>query len=142
MLTQTAEYALRAVVHLAEEYPEGPTRVGDIADALGVPRNYLSKILHSLVKADVCGSTRGPHGGFELVRPPSEIRLIDVVGLFDPYLAGGSGGCLLGRETCDDDDPCAAHEHWGKVRRQVVAFFRETTADTLVKRRGVPAEPS
>ena len=98
MLTQTAEYALRAVVHLAEEYPEGPTRVGDIADALGVPRNYLSKILHALVKADVCRSTRGPHGGFALVRPPTEIPLIDVVGLFDPYLAGAPArACSVAR---------------------------------------------
>lgn len=137
MLTQTAEYALRAIVHLAEEYPEGPTRVGDIADALGVPRNYLSKILHALVKAEVCTSTRGPHGGFALVRPPSEIPLIDVVGLFDPYLAGESSPCLLGRETCSDEDPCSAHEHWGKVRREVVTFFRDTTADQLVRRSAI-----
>jgi Rrf2 family protein len=134
MLSQTAEYALRAVVHLAERYPEGPTRVDDIAEALGVPRNYLSKILHSLVKGGVCASTRGPHGGFELLRNPTEIPLIDVVGQFDPALGSADRVCLLGRTTCSDEDPCAAHERWGGVRNTVIAFFGDTTVDHLVRR--------
>lgn len=134
MLSQTAEYALRAVVYLAERHPEGPIRVDDIAEALGVPRNYLSKILHSLVKDELCASTRGPHGGFQLSRPPTEISLVDVVGQFDPALASSERVCLLGRDTCSDEDPCAAHDRWGGVRQLVLEFFRETTVDNLVRR--------
>ena len=131
MLSQTAEYALRAAVRLAELHPEGPIRVDDIAADLRVPRNYLSKILHSLVKAGVCASTRGPHGGFQLVRPPDQIRLVEVVGEFDPALVSSERACLLGREACSDEDPCAAHERWGGVRQRVTSFFEETTLDLL-----------
>lgn len=133
MLSQTAQYALRAVVHLAERYPEGPIRVDDIAEALGVPRNYLSKILHALAKGEVCASTRGPHGGFELVRPPSQISLVDVVGQFDPTLTSSEPACLLGRETCSDEDPCTAHVRWGAVRSRLLAFFEDTTVNSLVR---------
>ncbi|MDX1577549.1 MAG: Rrf2 family transcriptional regulator [Gemmatimonadota bacterium] len=134
MLSQTAEYALRAAVYLAELHGSGPTRVDDIAEGLGVPRNYLSKILHTLAKAGLLSSTRGPSGGFELVRPPGETPLLDVVRHFDPALASESSACLLGREACRDDDPCGAHERWGSVRRQVQSFFEDTTLAHLVTR--------
>ena len=62
ILSQTAIYALQAVMHLAEAGPGEPHRVGDIAEALGVPRNYLAKILNGLARSGVLTSTRGPGG--------------------------------------------------------------------------------
>lgn len=137
MLSQTAEYALRAAVHLAERHGTGPIRVDDIASELDVPRNYLSKILHILAKAELLRSTRGPNGGFELAEPPAKTPLIEVVRHFDPALASEGSACLLGREACRDDDPCAAHDRWGAVRTQVQSFFQNTTLGNLVRREPV-----
>ncbi|MCG8468352.1 MAG: Rrf2 family transcriptional regulator [Gemmatimonadetes bacterium] len=134
MLSQTAEYALRAAVELSERYEEGPIRVDDIASRLAVPRNYLSKILHALAKDGLLRSTRGPSGGFELARPPSKIPIEDVIRPFDPGLVSGARACLLGRKACGDADPCAAHSRWGVVRAQVQSFFAETTLEKLVRR--------
>ena len=75
MLSQTAEYALRAVLHIAAVGTERPVAVGEIAQALDVPRNYLSKTLHQLVRAGILTSTRGPTGGFQLAMPAESLTL-------------------------------------------------------------------
>jgi Rrf2 family protein len=129
MVSQTAEYALRAVLHLARESGEAPVRVDDVAEALGVPRNYLSKILHVLARSGVLASTRGPHGGFQLAGPPEALSLADVVGEFDPIRSRAS--CLLGRTECSEADPCAAHHRWKEVSHTVRMFFEGTTVADL-----------
>ena len=98
-LPQTAEYALRAVAFIAEAPDGGPVRVGDIAVALKAPRNYLSKTLYRLVGAGVLRSTRGPHGGFQLAKPPTRLTLTEIVG---PFLPAEGRTCVLGRTRCSD----------------------------------------
>jgi Rrf2 family protein len=131
MLSRTGEYALRAVLHLAQHVDEGPTRADDIAQSLSVPRNYLSKILHELGRAGVLTSSRGPRGGFVLARPSEELTLEDIVGHFDPL--DDRRRCVLGREGgCNDDAPCAAHVRWSELSQSVVSFFRKTTVAQLL----------
>lgn len=129
ILSQTAIYAIRAVIHLAEAGEEGPRRVDDIAQALDVPRNYLSKILHGLAREGLLDSTRGPHGGFVLAHEPSRITLAQVIGPFDTI--ADASGCLLGRDRCSDANPCPAHDRWRDVSRQVRAFLSDTTMEDL-----------
>lgn len=138
MLNQTAEYALRAVVHLATLSGEQPVRVDDIAEALSVPRNYLSKILHVLAKSGVLGSVRGPKGGFTLAVAPSSLTLGEVVSPFDPIDAQPS--CLLGRPQCRDDRPCAAHDRWKEISASLRSFFHETTLADLIAKEDAAAE--
>jgi len=63
MLSQTAEYALRAVLFLADRPNGQPVRVEEIGGVLGMPSAYLSKILNTLVRARILTSLRGRHGG-------------------------------------------------------------------------------
>lgn len=135
ILSRTAIYALNAVLHLAEHRGEDPVRVDDMAEALGVPRNYLSKILHVMARAGLLESARGPRGGFALVRDPATVTLAEVVDPFDDLTR--ASGCLLGRERCSEDNPCAAHERWKGVSASVKAFFQETTVLDLTIE-GVP----
>jgi Rrf2 family protein len=129
MLSQTAEYALRAVLHLAEHAPDHPVPVGDIAQALDVPRNYLSKTLHQLARAGVVTSTFGPGGGFRLAAPAESLTLARVVEPFDSER--GERHCLLGRARCADADPCPAHARWKGISAQIEQFFAVTTVADL-----------
>ena len=130
ILSLTAEYALRAVVHLARQGEAAALQAQDLADATGVPQSYLRKILHELVRAGVLASTRGKGGGFTLAVPPSRLTLLAVVSRFDGVAP--SRRCLLGRIECSDQDPCPVHDRWKVVAEEVAAFFRETTlADVL-----------
>ena len=137
-LPQTAEYALRAVYHIAEHESGGPVRVNDIAEALGVPRNYLSKTLHQLARGGVLQSTRGPRGGFQLASSPDRLTLAEVVG---PFLPAEGRACVLGRARCSDTAPCAAHGRWKLVAERMRSFFGDTTVGDLISGPGEPARP-
>jgi Rrf2 family protein len=131
VLSQTAEYALRAVLYLAEHQGENPIPVDAIAEDLSIPRNYLSKILHTLAKRDLLSSSRGRGGGFELTVRASGLPLLAVVEPFDEF--EGDQQCLLGRTRCSDTSPCAAHGRWKEMMDRVTAFFRETTVEDLIQ---------
>lgn len=141
MLSQTAEYALRAVLYLAEHGKTGPISVGVLSHTLSLPRNYLSKTLHVLAKRRILSSVRGPGGGFQLAIPPDSISLLEVVAPFDEI--GGQRQCLLGGSRCSDDHPCPAHGRWKEVADQLLAFFQQTTVEDLIhERQGRPVRGS
>lgn len=83
MISCTAQYALQAVVYLAE-HPGRLVAAHDIAKATGVPYDYLSKVMHALAHAGIVSARRGPSGGFTLAQEPGRLRLIDVVNAADP----------------------------------------------------------
>lgn len=132
MLSQTAEYALRAVLHLAQYGSERPVRVFEMAAELRIPRNYLSKILHQLARSGVLLSLRGKAGGFQLAIPADQLALSRVILPFDRI--DERRRCLLGRPQCSDRHACAAHTRWKEVADRVAEFFRETTVADLIGR--------
>lgn len=131
ILSQTAVYALQATLCLAARSSEERVRVDDVAEALDLPRNYLSKILHTLAREGVLSSARGPGGGFALAHPASDLTLAAVIEHFDGL--PDASGCLLGRPECSDLDPCAAHARWKSVAHSVREFFAETTIADLTR---------
>lgn len=128
MLSDTAEYALRAVLYIADN--EGMIRVDTLAETLGLPRNYLSKTLYALTKAGILTSMRGPRGGFDLAIPANQLTLSQIIEPFDAIEA--QRACLLGRKECDDANPCPAHHRWKGIGEQIAAFFRSTTVEELI----------
>ncbi|HET6638115.1 MAG TPA: Rrf2 family transcriptional regulator [Gemmatimonadota bacterium] len=136
MLSKTAQYALRAVIYLAGG-SGAPVPAAEVAAGLEVPPNYLSKILHTLSRAGVVESERGPGGGYRLARPADRIPIADVVGEFEPLAPGG--GCLLGFASCPGEHPCPAHERWQRVSEPIAAFFRETMVSELLESSGAVA---
>ena len=130
ILSQTAEYALRAVVHLARYGTEGPVQATDLARATDVPENYLRKVLHELVRSGVLRSTRGKRGGFQLAVPADRLTLLQIVGRLDGMT--GRRRCLLGRPECSDAAPCPMHRRWKATSEQISRFFGSTTVADVV----------
>lgn len=83
MLTQTVEYALRAVTALAGCAGESATTEG-VAAKTKVPVAYLAKILQGLAKAGLVRTQRGIGGGVTLARPAAELTVLDVVNAVEP----------------------------------------------------------
>lgn len=83
MFSQTAEYALRAMIHLAGRVGAHTTSEV-IAAGTRIPAGYLSKILRDLVVARLILSQRGPNGGFTLARPVHAVSILDIVNAVDP----------------------------------------------------------
>jgi Rrf2 family iron-sulfur cluster assembly transcriptional regulator len=131
MLSVTAQHALRALAHLAS-LPDGETVLGrDLARQAGIPANYLSKILWALGSAGIIDATRGSGGGYRLGRRAEDIRLFEVVDLFDK--ARAHTGCLLGPGECTGT--CPAHEAWRRVGQVYTRFLGGTTVADIARRR-------
>jgi Rrf2 family protein len=85
-ISAKTEYACIAVLELATRYEQRkPVRIRDIANANGIPSRFLVQILLQLKSAGIVGSTRGAAGGYQLVKPPSEITLADVMAVSDGH---------------------------------------------------------
>lgn len=129
-LSNTADYALRAVVMLAQTSGAGVLHADEIARATGTPRNYMAKVLNALAKAGVVSSARGPAGGFTLASAPEMITLAQVIEIFDqPHR---HTRCLLGNGPCRTTEPCAAHRTWNAVMlRRREPLLGTTISDLL-----------
>ncbi|MCA9115914.1 MAG: Rrf2 family transcriptional regulator [Planctomycetaceae bacterium] len=83
MLSQTVEYALRAMVCLAAADPHPQTR-SELVEQTRVPSAYLAKVMRELGRRHLVEAQRGRHGGFRLSRPAGEISLLHVVDAVEP----------------------------------------------------------
>lgn len=132
MLNHSAEYALKVVALIASRPADEPSRAVELAAALDLPANYLSKILHQLASAGVLASQKGRRGGFLLGSGSAQLTLAAVVAPFEDL--GQYRSCLLGNAICSDRRACVAHARWKPVARAVLEFLQETTVDSLATR--------
>ena len=79
MLTQTALYALRALIYLARQPDDDYHQTREMARSIRVPPNYLGKTLQKLARARIIDSQKGLHGGFRAAKLPEQLRLYDVL---------------------------------------------------------------
>ena len=86
-ISQKGLYALQAMMMLARHRNQGAIRIRDIAYEEELPEKFLELILLELKNARMVESVRGAKGGYQLRRPPSEIRLSEVIRLIDGPLA-------------------------------------------------------
>ncbi len=133
LFSQTAEYALRAVVLLAE-VGGGPLTTHEIADRADIPGGYLSKVLRRLANAGILTAQRGVGGGFALGRPPASITALEVVETVDGGIPRITR-CPLGRS--DHHTLCPLHSMIDRAACEVEAALASTTIDTLVGQSGL-----
>lgn len=138
MLSQRTRYTIRALLHLADRYGDGPVQLPEIAEAQNIPPKFLTVMLSQMRRAGVVESLRGREGGYWLAKPPREISYGEIV-----RLTRGSLGLLpcasrLAYEKClhcITEDKCRLH--------RVMLMVRDETArilDNITLADPVPAE--
>lgn len=134
MISQSVEYALRAVVSLAYESGR-PCTAGQLSELTKVSPTYLSKIMLGLVRAGIAESQRGPGGGFTLARSPKEITVWEVVEAVEPVQRIRT--CPLGLST-HGPNLCPLHRHLDNTMATVEKSFKSRrVADLLGGKRGI-----
>ena len=131
MLSNTCKYAVRAAVYLALN-TDKTTKVGIkvISGDLSIPSPFLAKILQVLAKHNLFSSTKGPNGGFGLLKDPFKITVYDIVTLFDGNDLFEK--CLISLRTCKEDgNICPMHETYIGIREKIKAMFKEQTIGNL-----------
>lgn len=140
LLTQTAEYALRALAELARAEDGVALRARDLAERTAVPEAYLSKVLRRLVEHGLLSANKGHGGGFALARPPHRIRFVDVLSALDSLPSPRR--CAFGWGTCNAAAPCPLHPAWAELTAAFDAWATATTlADTAPRRASGPHKP-
>ena len=135
MLSTTSQYALRALCQLARQ--SGKAVLGrDLAQAVEIPANYLSKVLLTLRNAGLVGTTRGSGGGYRLRKPANEIHLIDVVELFEEISRTKPACFLAHTRPCSDTTPCTAHSMWQRVMAEYLGFLTSTRLSEIAGKPG------
>ncbi len=136
IISDTAEYALRAVVWLIQ-FPDQSQTTRQIAKGTRTPLDYQSKVLQLLAKSGVTKSQRGNGGGIRLNVPPSEITVLDVINAVDPIQRIHS--CPLGLK---EHANCLCPMHKGlndAVDTVLSAFSKSLVADLLTsKSKSIP----
>ncbi|HOA72062.1 MAG TPA: Rrf2 family transcriptional regulator [Phycisphaerae bacterium] len=128
MISRTAEYALRAIVYLADQEGKALT-TQQIAEATRVPAGYLSKVLQALGRAGLVVSQRGLHGGFTLGSEPDQISVLTVINAVDPIQR--IRRCPLGVQS-HGEKLCPLHHRLDSAMEMVEQAFGETTVAELL----------
>jgi Rrf2 family nitric oxide-sensitive transcriptional repressor len=121
------DYALRILLYAGAHHPGPPVSAAEIASAYGISADHVAKAAKTLTRQGWLRATRGAGGGVQLAKAPAEIRIGDVVRLFES--GRGPVDCLQ-----PDGDPCRvkpACRLRGLFERAEAAFYRELEGETL-----------
>lgn len=140
MLSNSCRYGIRAVIYIASQPAKrGKTGIKQISKDLDLPMPFLAKILQQLAKQKILNSSKGPHGGFSLMKDPKRITLLDIVRTID-----GDNiftNCMIHNKTCRSvdkrRDPCPVHDEYSIVRKELIGLFgSKTIRDFVLKING------
>jgi Rrf2 family iron-sulfur cluster assembly transcriptional regulator len=131
IFSHSTEYAIRAIIFLAQQ-PAG-TLVGarEISRAETIPVPFLWKILQKLARQKIVRSFKGLHGGYELARPADQITIQAMLDATDGE--HDAGRCVLGLSQCDEAAPCPLHDQWKEIRGQITNLLAQTTVADLAR---------
>lgn len=117
-ITRQADYAVRAMVYLAQLGPDERAATGQIAREKSIPPSFLAKIVSQLSVAGLLQTSRGARGGVSLAKPAEAITLLDVVEAIDgPILLNDCVGEL---SSCVYDDDCPLKPVWCDAQKILV----------------------
>lgn len=128
MFSQTAEYALRAVVFLGER-PGARWTTQQIAKTTQIPPGYLAKVMQSLVQAGLASSQRGVNGGFALEKNPESVTVYEVLSAVGSWKR--ITACPLNLEA-HRTQLCRLHRELDSAMGDIEARFKKATLSDLL----------
>ncbi|MBN2633107.1 MAG: Rrf2 family transcriptional regulator [Bacteroidales bacterium] len=136
MLSNSCRYGIRAMIYIASRQKgDSKTGIQQISKDLNLPTPFLAKILQQLARQKMLKSLKGPHGGFSLIKDPSEITLYDIVKVIDGEDLFTN--CIIHNASCSSVErkkmPCPVHKKYSEVRSNLIKLFKTVTVEELVK---------
>ncbi len=122
---------MRAMLDLALQSGTEPVLIKDISKRQEVSDLYLQQLFNRLKTAGLVRSTRGPKGGFMLTKPPSQIRLADILQAMEGSTAPVE--CVDNATFCSRADSCVTRKVWAEIKKAMDGVLESTTLQDLVK---------
>ncbi len=130
MFSKTCEYAIRAMLFIAQKSKSG-NKIGikEIAKGIDAPEYFIAKILQDLSRRGLVQSAKGPNGGFYLEKNELKCSLADVVRAVDGDRI--FSGCGLGLKECSETHPCPIHHEFKKIRKDMRIMLEKAKLGTF-----------
>ena len=138
-ITRQADYAVRAMVHVARLPPSSRVSTATISKAERIPLPFLTKVIAHLVKSGLVTTNRGMGGGVSVARAPQEITLLEILEAIEgPILLNR---CLQREGLCEIEDRCPVHNVWADIQHSLVTQLGSVTVGDLVHKQVEKEKP-
>ena len=131
-ISTKGRYGIRALLDLALHQGEEPVLLKNIAKRQEISLPYLERLITPLIAAGIVKSTRGARGGVLLLKPPAEIKLIEVVELLEGSVAPVD--CVNNPKICSRSAHCATRDVWIEIKKAMIHILDCTTLQDLAER--------
>lgn len=128
MLSKTCEYAIRAMIYVAQRSNDGHmVPIKEIAENIGSPELFIGKILQGLSKQGFLQSSKGRYGGFYIDGRRAKRSLADIVKAIDGDKM--FTGCGVGLDYCSEKKPCPIHNEYKTARNALYKIYKSATLE-------------
>ena len=133
-LTTKGRYAVMAMADLAKVNANQPTSLTEISIRQGISISFLEQIFLKLKKNNLVQSSRGPFGGYLLLKPPKEIKLSSIIKAVDEEVK--TVGCKKeSKKGCNGKSiKCITHDLWDELETHINNFFEKNTLEDIIYR--------
>ena len=131
-LNNTSQYAIRILAYIADHKEKNLLSATELSNELIIPYKFLTKIMTELVKAGLVESIRGREGGFKLKKDAADIKVDDILYIFNDSIKDED--CILGIGFCNGMCKCALHDQWMEPKLLLQRMFRESSLQDIAGR--------
>ena len=131
-ITREADYAIRCVLFLSQEAGR-VVNATEIAESMTIPKSFLEKILQRLTRGGIVHSTQGITGGFELVKEPVKVSILEVIEAIQGPTAVNI--CAVDERNCDLSSSCPVHPVWVELREDIENRLKKESFARLMARK-------
>jgi Rrf2 family iron-sulfur cluster assembly transcriptional regulator len=133
-LTTKGRFAVTAMIDLALRHEQGPVTLSGISVRQDISLSYLEQLFGKLRRHDIVESTRGPGGGYNLVKTPADVTVADIIIAVDEPIdatqCGGKQNCHgIGQEM---GVRCMTHDLWATLNSKMVDYLESVSLKDLV----------
>jgi Rrf2 family protein len=136
-ITRQADYAVRAVLHLARMNGKQRAATSQVAKEQHIPPSFLAKIISQLSIAGLLHTSRGARGGVTLARQPGDITLLEVIEAIDGPIMLNE--CVGENGICTFEDDCPLRPVWCEAQDELVTRLKDTNFQQLLDKSAVAA---
>ena len=130
-LTRLADYAVRAVIHLAAKEAGELATISEIAEKQAIPQSFLAKVMQALTRGGIVRAHRGKTGGFSLFNRAEDVTIRQVVEAVEgPIILNR---CLSRQGECERDIFCGAHPVWREAQEALTKVLDSYSAADMAK---------
>ena len=128
LITRNTDYAMRALCYIAQQNKEAVS-VTEMVAALKIPRPFLRKIVQVLSGEGILKSCKGQGGGFSLGKRPEDVRLTDLIRIFQGTIQLNE--CIFKKKICPRRGTCALKHEIDGIERDALARLHRVSIASL-----------